>query len=357
MAALLLMGLLSALGTFDGVSDAPTADVEAAEPANAPALPVIGNPLVEPEEVDTPSIDPVTAVKLNAERPLTDRPNTPARPFRSRLKGDALERAISCLAVAALYEAGGDVRDQEAVMQVVLNRVRHPAFPNSVCRVVFQGSERVTGCQFTFTCDGALVRRRPRERAFAAARGLAAAMLDKRVDTRVGLATHYHTNWVLPYWSSSLDKVAIIKTHLFFRWQGYWGERVAFRQTPSPDEPAMRQLADMDPTHRTVEVATADISGADSATDPETDASASADAAAPGVVPLRLAVKPDTTPVRWGDRRGGAVRQPAGLSRGRMAEQRADRSARGRGVGRLPAGLRLRPAAERQGAAGLLEVR
>ena len=42
--------------------------------------------------------------------------------------------------------------------QVILNRVRDPNFPASVCGVVYQGAERVTGCQFSFTCDGSLAR-------------------------------------------------------------------------------------------------------------------------------------------------------------------------------------------------------
>ncbi|MCZ3110870.1 cell wall hydrolase, partial [Acinetobacter baumannii] len=76
------------------------------------------------------------------------------------LTGDtALQaRAIDCMAAAVLYEAGDDAVGQRAVAQVVINRVRHPAFPKTICAVVFQGSDRATGCQFTFTCDGALVR-------------------------------------------------------------------------------------------------------------------------------------------------------------------------------------------------------
>src|SRR3546814_11692641 len=63
------------------------------------------------------------------------------------------------MAAAMLYESGDDSKGQLAVGQVVINRVRHPAFPKSICEVVFQGSDRATGCQFTFTCDGALARR------------------------------------------------------------------------------------------------------------------------------------------------------------------------------------------------------
>ncbi|WP_398286925.1 cell wall hydrolase [Sphingomonas daechungensis] len=62
---------------------------------------------------------------------------------------------------AVYYEAGQESLDgQRAVAQVVLNRVRHPAFPANVCGVVYEGSTRATGCQFTFTCDGSLMRGR-----------------------------------------------------------------------------------------------------------------------------------------------------------------------------------------------------
>ena len=110
----------------------------------------------------------------------------------------------------------------------MLNRVRHPAYPNSVCGVVFQGAERRTGCQFTFTCDGALART-PMPSLWKQARKIAEAALSGSVYKPVGWATHYHTNWVVPYWSSSLVKAAIVGTHIFYRWTGGWGTGPAFR--------------------------------------------------------------------------------------------------------------------------------
>ena len=135
-------------------------------------------------------------------------------------------------------------------MQVVLNRVRHPAFPKTVCGVVFQGSERRTGCQFSFTCDGSMQRWRPGSASWRTAMGLARAMLSGHVDTRVGLATHYHTNWVVPYWSGSLEKIAAVRTHLFFRWPGYWGTPAAFRYRPGTSEPVIPSLAGWFPSHQ-----------------------------------------------------------------------------------------------------------
>jgi hypothetical protein len=133
------------------------------------------------------------------------------------------------------------VDGQRAVAQVVLNRLRHPAYPNSVCGVVFQGSERSTGCQFTFTCDGALART-PHPVLWQRARKIAEAALAGFVYKPVGWATHYHTNWVVPYWSSSLVKAAIVGTHIFYRWTGGWGTGPAFRTGYAGAEPAISKM-------------------------------------------------------------------------------------------------------------------
>lgn len=157
-----------------------------------------------------------SARAINARIPFADAAVRLARPFF--LSGAATDqaRAIDCLAAAGYYEAGDDTGGQRAVMQVVLNRLRNPAYPQSVCGVVFQGAERRTGCQFTFTCDGAMIRYRPTPLAWARARQTAVAALNGYTDARVGQATHYHTDWVHPYWSATLDKVAAVGTHLFF---------------------------------------------------------------------------------------------------------------------------------------------
>src|SRR3546814_7255225 len=63
------------------------------------------------------------------------------------------------------------------------------------------------------------------------------------VDPAVGLATHYHTDWVRPYWSDSLEKIAVVDTHLFFRWPGYWGTPGAFRGAVRGQDPVEALLA------------------------------------------------------------------------------------------------------------------
>ncbi len=215
------------------------------ETALRPPSPV---PAVEPLELD--ASNPDEARKLNAAIPFSTDPNPAARAFA--FSGDAVarDRATDCLAAAMLYEAGDDPTGERAVGQVVLNRLRHPAFPKTVCGVVFQGEERTTGCQFTFTCDGAIARL-PNPASWERARGLAARMLTGDVFKPVGMSTHYHTDWVMPYWNASLDKVAAVDTHLFFRWKGWWGTPPAFaRQVAIPAEPLIQKLALISPAHR-----------------------------------------------------------------------------------------------------------
>ena len=158
----------------------------------------------------------------NLADPFFTGPVQPATPFR--FTGSAADRsnARDCLALAAMAEAGNTDPGQRAVIQVILNRVRHPAFAKTVCGVVFEGSQRQTGCQFTFTCDGSL-RRRYGDAAWAQARSRADRALGGMVDAGVGTATHYHTDWVYPSWSPKLQKIAQVETHLFYRWPGDWG--------------------------------------------------------------------------------------------------------------------------------------
>ena len=163
----------------------------------------------------------------------------PATPFDYAAMGpEDRQRSLDCLSQAIYYEARSEPDDgQRAVAQVVLNRVRHPAFPNTVCGVVFQGSERRTGCQFTFTCDGSL-RIPPRPGPWEHARRIAAEALAGAVFAPVGNATHYHTLAVHPYWASYLRKSAIVGAHIFYRWAGTAGEAAAFHQRYGGLEPA-----------------------------------------------------------------------------------------------------------------------
>ena len=138
---------------------------------------------------------------------------------------------------AIYYEAASESdAGQRAVAQVVLNRVAHPAYPRTVCGVVYQGSERTTGCQFTFTCDGSLARR-PSQSSWNRASRIAREALAGVVYAPVGTATHYHTLAVNPYWASSLDTVGVIGAHIFYRWKGNAGRPGAFTAGYAGNEP------------------------------------------------------------------------------------------------------------------------
>lgn len=200
------------------------------------------------------TVDADAARALNAATPFAEVAPPPARAFRFGGGEQDRARAIDCLAIAAMAEAGGSDDGQRAVIQVILNRVRHPAFAKTVCGVVFQGSARSTGCQFTFTCDGSLARRYS-DAAWEAARRRSADVLAGKVYAPVGTATHYHTDWVYPVWSRQLDKIARVGTHLFFRWRGFWGSPEASRIAYRGYEPAIVQLAWL-PSHATALAAT-----------------------------------------------------------------------------------------------------
>ena len=173
-----------------------------------------------------------------AEAGLVDFSSGPiARALRLGTSGIDRTRALECLTAAIYYEAASEPdQGQRAVAQVVLNRVAHPSFPNTVCGVVYQGSERSTGCQFSFTCDGALGRV-PSRFFWARAREVAASALSGYVEPSVGLATHYHTNAVHPYWAPSLHFITTIGAHRFYSLMGRAGDSGTFRFAYSGGEP------------------------------------------------------------------------------------------------------------------------
>lgn len=156
-----------------------------------------------------------------------------ARPFR--LNG-ALEasRDLDCLTTAVYYEARGEGQSgMQAVAQVVLNRTRHGAFPQTVCGVVYQGAGRRTGCQFSFVCNGAISGRREGG-AWERARRVAVAALSGHVYAPVGNATHFHTTAVNPRWSGQLVRVAQVGNHVFYRFGGRRGAASQFARSVEP---------------------------------------------------------------------------------------------------------------------------
>ena len=160
------------------------------------------------------------AATLNAVLPIDDADFAPAQPFFLRASGPERERAVLCMAQAIYYEAALEPTDgQQAVAQTVLNRVRHPDFPKSVCGVVYEGAQLPIGCQFSFTCDGSLARP-PIEPYWTRAKTVAEAALDGFVASDIGSATHYHADYVFPRWGPQMVKIVQLGAHIFYRFPG-----------------------------------------------------------------------------------------------------------------------------------------
>ena len=225
--ALLAAGLLANVNHNDDLTRARAmVRAHSLEKAAAVAPPNLVKPLT-PEE----------AVQENQERPFDATPDTPARQFNLRADTASRDRALECLTQAVYYEAASEGADGErAVAQVVLNRMRHPGFPASVCGVVYQGAELPTGCQFTFTCDGSLGRT-PIAALWGRARTIAEQALKGHVFAPVGHATHYHADYVLPYWADSLATQVQIGHQIFYRLRGGLGSEAAFSQRYAGAEP------------------------------------------------------------------------------------------------------------------------
>ena len=254
---LLGFGLLIA-AIFEIMSADGKRDAAMAAPHSRPAAAAAAEPLppellgLPPGVTATPDVGPAadTARSINASIAIVPNGLVTAAPVFWTGGTIDRERATDCLAAAAIYEAGTAPADQRPVMQVILNRMRHSAFPHSICGVVFQGTERTTGCQFSFTCDGAMLRRTPSPETWRRARMLAMEMLTGRVEPTVGLATHYHTDWVHPVWSGQMQKIAAVSTHLFLRWRGNFGEPRAFTTRYSGSEPLIPKMALLSAAHR-----------------------------------------------------------------------------------------------------------
>jgi len=175
-----------------------------------------------------------------------------AAPFRLADPA-AAAHDLDCLTAAVYYESRGESREgQAAVAQVVLNRVRSPAFPKTVCGVVYQGAASHS-CQFSFACDRSVAAHHEAG-AWDRARGVASRALGGYVMSTVAGATHFHVVSLGALWNGSMVKVAQVGQHVFYGFGGHRGtldramvapnstasEAVAPtpRAVPAPDKPA-----------------------------------------------------------------------------------------------------------------------
>ncbi|MCU0882785.1 MAG: cell wall hydrolase [Hyphomonadaceae bacterium] len=168
---------------------------------------------------DTPvsapsSSQPASASAAPRAAPAND-PDVQEQTRQSRARGGANEAAeVRCLAEAVYYEARGEpLRGQQAVAEVVANRVRSRAYPNTYCGVVYQRARNV--CQFSWACDGR--RSAPRGAAWTRAMDIAQDVHAGREAGVARGATHFHTTGVRPGWASRIPRVGQIGTHIFYR--------------------------------------------------------------------------------------------------------------------------------------------
>ena len=148
---------------------------------------------------------------------------TPAQ--RLGLEGKARATAEKCLADAIYFEARGEVRKgQEAVAQVVMNRVFSGYYPHDVCGVVYQNAHRHLACQFTFACEGKDLSRIDEPDMWEQAKSIAKDTLDGKIWlAEVGHATHYHAYWVHPSWVHEMTRLFKLGVHTFYRPRN-WGD-------------------------------------------------------------------------------------------------------------------------------------
>lgn len=157
-------------------------------------------------------------------------------------------RDLDCLTQAVYYEARGEsARGQAAVAQVVLNRVRHPAFPKTICAVVFQGAGRhKVDCQFSFVCDGSMRRTRDQE-AWGEAQHVAARALSGVTLADIGNATHFHATRLGEQWGDGLVRVATVGLHVFYKFGHRHPDFQAQVFEASASKPETRPVIDVKP--------------------------------------------------------------------------------------------------------------
>lgn len=114
---------------------------------------------------------------------------------------------VHCLAAAIYHEARGEsLIGKKAVGHVVLNRVNHHKFPDSICGVVQQRTRQV--CQFSWFCT------KHTTKLTAEVNNLAFKLLDgKTVDPTNG-ALFFHTTMEKPF---KRKKIAVIGNHIFYK--------------------------------------------------------------------------------------------------------------------------------------------
>jgi|TARA_A100001391_G_scaffold184988_1_gene153230 hypothetical protein len=214
-------------------SSVMVAEGEEVEEEGGPRISVAS---IDPDMVGSAGLAAIDAISEDADRdpnipspvgvPETlayGRANTPATEFT--VSHTYSEREQWCMATGIYFEARGEsYRGQVAVAQVIMNRVDHPNYPDTICGVVYQNQHRRNACQFSFACDGKTnVNRTSEVAAWDLAQSITQEVLSEEIYlTEVADATHYHATYVRPAWARNMDKLAQVGLHVFYKFKPGW---------------------------------------------------------------------------------------------------------------------------------------
>ncbi len=192
-------------------------------PAEAPAE-LAEAPAHEPVPQPEPRVEAEPGAPEGARQGqggVTIAPKPPARPrsaYAGLISPESEFKEMRCLAEAVYFEARSEPDEgQAAVAQVVLNRVRHSNYPDTVCGVVYQNRHRHLACQFTFACEGRSLRITEPEAWRTAVQVATDVVSGKIYLDDVGASTHYHADYVRPRWARSLKRMDTIGRHTFYK--------------------------------------------------------------------------------------------------------------------------------------------
>lgn len=178
-----------------------------------------------PGRAETPALEAIGKA-TNAQAAIAPVPATMPSKLRDKLQVAAVTGAAVptppeeelCLATAIYFEARGEpAKGQAAVAQVVLNRVRSPNYPDTICGVVYQNQARRNACQFSFACDGKPDRISERKAWELAEKIAADVVAGRQWVAEVATATNYHASSVFPRWAPSMRRLARIGQHIFYK--------------------------------------------------------------------------------------------------------------------------------------------
>ncbi|KQK32158.1 hypothetical protein ARD30_07435 [Bosea thiooxidans] len=160
----------------------------------------------------------IALVSAPANRDLREAEPGARQNYAGLIAPENMAKEQRCLAEAVYFEARSEsFAGQAAVAQVVLNRVKSGLYPSSVCGVVYQNSNRYLACQFTFTCEGKSLRITEPGPWRDAVRIAREVYEGTTYLAEVGASTHYHAQYVRPYWAKKLKKMDTIGQHVFYK--------------------------------------------------------------------------------------------------------------------------------------------